>query len=85
MENSDLDLKSVADVVTLLETVINEVRRGDLDRGVGNTVGYLAGMDPDVNLLRSLLEGGAAALFGLLAGALLPVVLKRLRAYGVIA
>jgi hypothetical protein len=47
--------------------------------------GYLAGMDPNVNLMKSLLEGGSAALFGLLAGALLPVVLKRLRAYGVIS
>ncbi len=48
-------------------------------------VGYLAGMDPDINLLKSLFEAGAAALFGLLAGALLPIVLKRLRAYGVIS
>jgi hypothetical protein len=46
---------------------------------------YLAGMDPDINLMKSLFEGGAAALFGLLAGALLPIVLKRLRAYGVIS
>ena len=48
-------------------------------------VGYLAGMDSDVNLTKALFEAGAAALFGLLAGALLPVVLKRLRAYGVIS
>ncbi len=48
-------------------------------------VGYLAGMDPDINLLKSLFEAGTAALFGLLAGALLPVVMKRLRAYGVIS
>lgn len=48
-------------------------------------VGYLAGMDPDINLMKSLFEAGAAALFGLLAGALLPIVLKRLRAYGVIS
>ena len=48
-------------------------------------VGFLAGMDPEVNLLKALFEAGAAALFGLLAGVLLPVVLKRLRAYGVIA
>jgi len=47
-------------------------------------VGYLAGMDPAVNLQRSLFEGAGAVLFGLLAGALLPVVLRRLRAYGVI-
>lgn len=48
-------------------------------------IGYLAGMDPDVNLVKSLFEGGSAAAFGLLAGALLPVVLRRLRAYGVIS
>jgi hypothetical protein len=47
--------------------------------------GYLAGMDPDINLLKSLFEAGGAALFGLLAGALLPIVMKRLRAYGVIS
>jgi len=47
--------------------------------------GYMVGMDHEVNLVKSLLEGGAAALFGLLAGMLLPVVLKRLRAYGVIS
>lgn len=47
--------------------------------------GYLAGMDPGINLMKSLLEGGGAALFGLLAGVLLPVVLRRLRAYGVIS
>jgi hypothetical protein len=48
-------------------------------------VGFLAGMDPVVNLQRSLLEGAGAALFGLLAGVLLPIVLRRLRAYGVIS
>jgi len=47
--------------------------------------GYLADMDPGVNLQRALLEGAGAALFGLLAGVLLPIVLRRLRAYGVIS
>jgi hypothetical protein len=46
--------------------------------------GYMTSMDPVVNLQRSLLEGAGAALFGLLAGVLLPFVLRRLRAYGVI-
>jgi hypothetical protein len=49
------------------------------------TKGYMVGMNHEVNLVKSLLEGGAAAFFGLLAGILLPVVLKRLRAYGVIS
>ena len=40
---------------------------------------------PGVNLTKSLLEGAGASLFGLLAGVLLPVVLRRLRAYGVIS
>jgi hypothetical protein len=47
--------------------------------------GFMVGMDHEVNLVKSLIEGGAAACFGLLAGALLPLVLKRLRAYGVIS
>jgi hypothetical protein len=48
-------------------------------------IGALAGMDQGINLTKSLIEGGAAALFGLLAGVLIPVVLRRLRAYGVIS
>jgi hypothetical protein len=45
---------------------------------------FLIGMDATVNLQLSLIEGAGASLFGLLAGLLLPVVLRRLRAYGVI-
>ena len=45
---------------------------------------YLIGMDPVVNLQRSLIEGGGALLFGTLAGLAVPVVIRRLKAYGVI-
>jgi hypothetical protein len=45
---------------------------------------YLLGMDPVVNLQRSLLEAGGAVLFGTLAGLAVPVVIRRLKAYGVI-
>lgn len=45
---------------------------------------YALRMDPLVNLQRSLLEGGAALLFGTLAGLAVPVVIRRLKAYGVI-
>jgi hypothetical protein len=46
---------------------------------------YLIGMDPLVNIQRSLLEGGGAVLFGTLAGLAVPVVIRRLKAYGVIS
>ncbi len=46
---------------------------------------FLIGMDATINLQLSALEGAGAALFGLLAGLLLPVVLRRLKAYGVIS
>jgi hypothetical protein len=45
----------------------------------------LLGMDPVVNLQRSLLEAGGAVFFGTLAGLGVPVVIRRLKAYGVIS
>jgi len=44
VEESNLTLRSVDDVTLLLEATINEVRAGLLDRAIGNTVGYLAGI-----------------------------------------
>jgi hypothetical protein len=44
LEESNMTLRSVDDVKLLLETTINEVRTGLLDRAIGNTVGYLAGI-----------------------------------------
>ena len=44
LNSSDLSLRSITDVIGLLETTTNEIRRGDLDRGIGNTIGYLAGI-----------------------------------------
>ena len=41
---SNLSLKSTKEVTQLLERTIKEVRRGDLDRGIANCVGYLAGI-----------------------------------------
>jgi len=46
---ADLALQTVADVVKMLATTINEVRRGQLDAKVGNCLGVLAGV-----LLRAL-------------------------------
>jgi hypothetical protein len=43
-ETPDRDLKSVGDVVTLLGTTINQVRRGQIDPRVANSVGYLSGI-----------------------------------------
>jgi len=43
-DTPDCDLKSVGDVVTLLGTTINQVRRGQLDPRVANSVGYLSGI-----------------------------------------
>ncbi|MEZ4598326.1 MAG: hypothetical protein R2940_00860 [Syntrophotaleaceae bacterium] len=45
---------------------------------------FLIGMDPVVNLQRSLIEAGGAVFFGALAGLAVPVVIRRLKAYGVI-
>jgi hypothetical protein len=44
LQESSLSLRSVENVKLLLETTINEVRTGQLDRAIGNTVGYLAGI-----------------------------------------
>src|SRR6266849_6528099 len=52
-ETPDHPLKSVVDVTELLAGTINQVRRGELDPRVGNTVGYLA-----ATLLRALEAGG---------------------------
>lgn len=46
---------------------------------------FLIGMDSLVNLQRSLLEGAGAVFFGALAGLAVPVVIRRLKAYGVIS
>lgn len=43
-ETPDAKLTSAADVTGLLAETINQVRRGELDPRVANTVGYLAGM-----------------------------------------
>jgi hypothetical protein len=48
-DSPDHSLTSVADVVALLGQTINQVRRGELDPRVGNTVGYLGSV-----LLRAL-------------------------------
>jgi len=48
-------------------------------------INFLAGMDREVNILNSLLEAGGAIAFGMLGGLLVPVVLRRLKAYGVIS
>ena len=42
LEESNLHFRSVDDVKLLLETTINEVRTGVLDKTIGNTIGYLA-------------------------------------------
>jgi hypothetical protein len=41
-ETPDHPLKTVANVAELLAGAINQVRRGELDPRVGNTLGYLA-------------------------------------------
>jgi hypothetical protein len=43
-DTPDCDLKNVGEVVTLLGTTINQVRRGQLDPRVANSVGYLSGI-----------------------------------------
>jgi len=45
----------------------------------------LVGMDSAVNLQNSSIEAVGAILFGVLGGLLVPVVLRRLKAYGVIS
>src|SRR5260370_27479740 len=46
----DVKFESSAQVVALLSDTINQVRKGDIDPRIGNTVGYLA------NLLLKALE-----------------------------
>jgi hypothetical protein len=41
-DTPDVKVEHGADVVNLLGTTINQVRRGEIDPRVGNTVGYLA-------------------------------------------
>src|SRR5262249_26746598 len=41
-DTPDLPLKTLADVAVLLATTINQVRRGEVDSKVGNTLGFLA-------------------------------------------
>jgi hypothetical protein len=48
-DTPDIQLKAVADVVVLLGKTLNEVRRGQLDPRLSNSVGYLSGI-----LLRAL-------------------------------
>jgi hypothetical protein len=52
-DTPDCDLKSVGDVVTLLGTTINQIRRGQIDPRVANSVGYLSG------ILLKAMEGDA--------------------------
>src|SRR5262245_19018245 len=52
----DLPVRTVADVVALLGTTINETRRGELDPKVANAVGYLTSV-----LLRALQDSDLAA------------------------
>jgi hypothetical protein len=42
LDTADCNLKSAADVITLLGTTINQVRRGQLDPRIANTIGYLS-------------------------------------------
>lgn len=46
----DMKFESTAEMVALLSDTINQVRKGDIDPRIGNTVGYLA------NLLIKALE-----------------------------
>jgi hypothetical protein len=52
LPESNVSLKSEADIVSLLESTVNEVRIGQLDRAIGNTVGYLSAI-----LLRAFEQG----------------------------
>jgi hypothetical protein len=47
-------------------------------------INALVGMDPVVNLQRSLLEAAGAITFGIAGGLMVPMVICRLKAYGVI-
>jgi hypothetical protein len=41
-DTPDCNLKNAADVIALLGTTINQVRRGQVDPRIGNSVGYLS-------------------------------------------
>lgn len=41
-DTPEVKVESSADVARLLSATINQVRRGELDPRIGNTVGYLA-------------------------------------------
>jgi hypothetical protein len=43
-DTPDCDLKNVADVVLLLGLTLNQVRKGQIDPRVGNSIGYIAGI-----------------------------------------
>ncbi|MDK2847884.1 MAG: hypothetical protein PWP34_1237 [Desulfuromonadales bacterium] len=47
-------------------------------------INALVGMDPVVNLQRSLLEAAGAVVFGVAGGLMVPMVVRRLKAYDVI-
>jgi len=55
-ETPDHPLKTVANVAELLASTINQIRRGQLDPKVGNTLAYLA-----ATLLRALETGNLEA------------------------
>jgi hypothetical protein len=44
VDKSDLSLRSLNEVVELLELTINEVRTGKIDVRIANSVGYLGGI-----------------------------------------
>jgi hypothetical protein len=52
-DTPDCNLKNAGDVIALLGTTINQVRRGQVDQRVANSVGYLSG------ILLKALEVGA--------------------------
>ena len=43
-DTPDLPLNTTQDVASLLAMTINQIRRGELDPKIGNTVGYLSGI-----------------------------------------
>lgn len=47
-------------------------------------INAMVGMDKVVNLQRSLLDAGGAIVFGMAGGLMIPVVIRRLKAYGVV-
>lgn len=47
-------------------------------------INAMVGMDKVVNMQRSLLEAAGAIVFGMLGGLMVPMVVRRLKAYGVV-